>query len=66
MDDFLEIIKKKNEPADALEQREAILKEIYENEEKAKALLVQKVGISEVDIADCERSIKKIELAKLF
>ena len=55
------IIKKKNEPAEALEQREAILKEIYENEEKAKALLVQKVGISEVDIADCERSIKKIE-----
>ena len=55
------IIKKKNEPAEALEEREKVLEEIYANEEKAKSLLKQKSGISEVEINDCEKSIKKIE-----
>ena len=55
------IIKKKNEPSEALIEREKLLEEIYANEEKAKSLLVQKVGISEVEVKDCEKSIKKIE-----
>ena len=55
------VIKKKNEPAEALEEREKVLEEIYANEEKAKSLLKQKSGISEVEINDCEKSIKKIE-----
>ena len=55
------VIKKKNEPAEALEEREQVLAEIYANEEKAKALLIQKVGVSQVDIDDCEKSIKKIQ-----
>ncbi len=36
------VIKKMNEPAEALEQREQILEEIYANEKAAKDLLVQK------------------------
>ena len=55
------IIKKKNEPLEALEEREKVLEEIYENEKKAKSLLKCKVGISQVDIDDCDKSIKKIE-----
>ena len=55
------VIRKKNEPLEALEEREKLLEEIYANEEKAKGLLVQKVGISQVEISDCEKSIKKIE-----
>ncbi len=55
------VIKKKNEPAEALENRDKIYNEIFANEEKAKALLVQKVGINEVEIKDAELLIKSIE-----
>lgn len=54
-------IKKKNEPKELLEQREELLKEIYANEEKRKALLVQLKGINELEIKEAEGLIKKIE-----
>ena len=54
-------IKKSNESSETLAKRDEILEEIYANEEKAKSLLVQKVGISEIEIKECERSIKKIQ-----
>ena len=55
------VIKKKNEPQEALEEREKVLEEIYDNEAKAKSLLVQKRGISEVELKECETTIKKIQ-----
>ena len=54
-------IKKKNEPKELLEQRDGILKEIYANEEKRKAMLVQVKGINELEIKEAEVLIKKIE-----
>ena len=54
-------IKKKNEPKELLEQRDEILKEIYANEEKRKAMLVQVKGINELEIKEAEILIKKIE-----
>ena len=54
-------IKKKNEPQEVLDQRAELLEEIFANEEKAKSMLVQKVGISELEINDCAKAISKIE-----
>ena len=54
-------IKKKNEPKELLEQRDALLKEIYANEEKRKAMLVQLKGINELEIKEAEGLIKKID-----
>ena len=54
-------IKKSNESSETLAKRDEILEEIYANEAKAKSLLVQKVGLSEIEIKECERSIKKIQ-----
>ena len=61
IDKLNRLIKKQNEPKDLLDERDALLKEIYENEEKRKELLVVKKGISDVEIKDAENLIKKIE-----
>ena len=54
-------IKKKSEQLEALEARDRIYSEIFNNEEKAISLFVQKNGINEVEIKDCERIINSIE-----
>ncbi len=55
------VIKRKNEPQEALTERERILDEIYANEEEATKLSKQLVGISKLEINDAEKQIKKIE-----
>ncbi len=45
-------IKKKNEPAELIEKRDAIFETIFKNEEAIKDKLVRKVGKSEIDIKE--------------
>ena len=61
IDKINRLIKKQNEPKGLLKERDEILKEIYANEEERKKMLVQLVGINELEIKDAEKLIKKIE-----
>ena len=55
------VIKKQQEPVEALEERAKLLNKIYENEAQRKALFVQSNGINQTEISDCTAAIKTVD-----
>ena len=64
---FLEIkkinrrIKKAKEAGDLINQRDELYQKIFLNEDKIKALLVQKTDVSELDIKETQALLKRLE-----